>query len=268
MASLRTFIFILAALAIPAFAQTSSNRSEHLPSQAKPVEGILVPVPEEIFHSLDKFSDANWRAVQRPEVVRWKAHGDQVQIALLLGIVMAEGFIAMEAKDSAEVKDVGHSVLKLARGLGVGKTALRRSRSITEYADKNEWTSARKEWDGVLSDLEKGMIELQSEPLSHLVSLAGWLRGTEALCTLVLQNYSPEQAKLIRQPEVINYLEKQLVEMRRDIGGQPAVEKMMTGIRRIRVLTQSENGPLTEKTIREIRTICQGLLNPVSRRSG
>ena len=48
-----------------------------------------------------------------------------------------------------------------------------------EHADKNEWAAARKEWDGVLSDLEAGMIELKSEHLSQLVSLGGWLRGTE-----------------------------------------------------------------------------------------
>ena len=34
-----------------------------------------------------------------------------------------------------------------------------------ELADKNEWTEARKEWDGVLSDLESGMIELKSADL-------------------------------------------------------------------------------------------------------
>jgi hypothetical protein len=48
----------------------------------------------------------------------------------------------------------------------------------------------RKEWDGVLPDVQQGMNELQSEQLAQLVSLGGWLRGTEALTALVLQNYS------------------------------------------------------------------------------
>ena len=86
-----------------------------------------------------------------------------------------------------------------------------------EHADKNEWSEARKEWDGVLSDLESGMIELKSEQLSQLVSLGGWLRGTEALSALVLQNYSPEHSKLIRQRELIDYLEEQLRAMSSDI---------------------------------------------------
>src|SRR5215467_13266376 len=217
MSALNLFVFIQIVLAISAFAQTPSEQSSPLPSQATEVHGVAVPVPKEIFRSLDQFRDANWPAVKRPEVARWKSHGDQAQIATLLGVVIAEGFIAMEAKDSAEVENLGKSVLSLARGLGIRDRAIRRSRSIMELADKNEWSEARKEWDGVLSDLETGMIEIKSEQLAQLVSLGGWLRGTEALSALLIQNYSPERSNLIRQPELIGYLEKQLDAMSSDI---------------------------------------------------
>ena len=159
--------------------------------------------------------------VKRPEVARWKSHGDQAQIATLLGVVIAEGFIAMESEDSTEVKDLGRTVLALARGLGVGERALRRSRSIMELADKNEWAAARQEWDGVLSDIEGGMIELKSTQLAQLVSVGGWLRGTEALSALVLQKHSPERSDLIRQPGLVDYLEKQLLAMSSDIRSPP-----------------------------------------------
>ena len=226
-----------------------------------------MPVPKEIFRSLDQFRDANWRGVKRPEVARWKSHGDPAQIATLLGVVIAEGFIAMESEDSIEVKDLGRAVLALARGLGVEERALRRSRSIMELADKNEWTAARQEWDGVLSDLESGMIELKSAQLAQLVSVGGWLRGTEALSALVLQNYSPERSDLIRQPALINYLEKQLVAMSSDIQGRPIVVKPLDGIRRIRRLVESENGPLSEETVREVHRICRELVPLSSRRA-
>src|SRR4029077_17005400 len=160
MSVLKLCFLIQVVLAIPALAQTPSEQDRPLPSQAKQVGGVAVPVPKEIFHSLDQFPDANWSAVKRPEVARWKSHGDQAQIAILLGVVTAEGFIAMEAKDSTEVENLGKSVLSLARGLGIRDRAIRRSRSIMEPADKNDWSEARKEWDGVLSDLETGMIEV------------------------------------------------------------------------------------------------------------
>ena len=263
---LKVCFFIQAVLAIAALAQTPSEQNSLIPSQAKQVHGLAVPVPKEIFRSLDQFRGANWRAVQRPEVVRWKSHGDQAQIAILLGVVIAEGFIAMEAKDSPEVEKLGNSVLSLAGGLGIRERALRRSRSIMELADKNEWSKARKEWDGVLSDLESGMIELKSEPLARLISLGGWLRGTEALSALVLQNYSPERSNLIHQPELIDYLEKQLRSMSSDIQARPIVVKQLDGIERIRSLVEREKGPVPEETVQKIHGVCAELVPLSSRR--
>ncbi len=262
MPALKTSLVALVFLAMPVFAQSPSP----LPAEAKPVKGILVPVPTEIFRSLDQFRNVNWRAVQRPEVIHWKSHGDQVQIAVLLGVVVAEGFIAMEAEDSSEVHNLGDSVLTLARGLGVEKNAVRRSRSIMDLADRDEWARARKEWDAALSDLEKGMIALKSEPLSQLVSLSGWLRGTEAICALVLENYSAERAEIIRQPALLDHLEKQLVAMPPAIGNRPMVMNMLNGIRQIRALVQEQNKPLTEKTVRQIRSICRDLVTAASQR--
>jgi hypothetical protein len=263
---LKAWFFVLTVLAAPAAAQTSFDQSSPLPSQAKEVHGLAVPVPKEIFRSLDQFRDANWRAVKRPEVARWKSHGDQAQIATLLGVVIAEGFIAMEAEDSTEVKNLGSSVLGLARGLGIREHAIRRSRSIMELADKNEWSEARKEWDGVLSDLETGMIELKSAHLSQLVSLGGWLRGTETLSALILQNYSPERSNLIRQPELIDYLEEQLRAMSSDIQARPIVVKLLDGIHTIRTLVESENGPPSEETVQKVHGVCAELVSLSSRR--
>jgi hypothetical protein len=263
---LNVFLFLVALPAVPVFAQTPPVPTARLPSQARPVEGILVPVPKKIFQTLDKFRGANWPAVQRPEVVHWKSHGDEVQVALLLGVAVAEGFIAMEAKDSTEVHDLGNLVRRLAGGLGVEEKALRRSRSIMDYADRQEWGAARREWDAVLSDLENGMIALKSEPLSQLVSLAGWLRGTEALCDLVLQDYSPARAELIRQPALLDYLEKQLVDMKGDPGRRRVIAKMLKGIRRIRLLMQTKNGPMTKAAIRQIGSTCRELVDISSQR--
>src|SRR6185369_16600020 len=95
-------------------------------------------------------------------------------------------------------------------------------------ADKNDWSEARKEWDGVLSDLETGMIEVKSAQLAELVSLGGWLRGTEALSALVLQNYSAERSNLIRQPALIDDLEEQVRAMSGDIQSLLLLESCST----------------------------------------
>jgi hypothetical protein len=110
------------------------------------------------------------------------------------------------------------------------------------------------------------MIALKSEPLSQLVSLSGWLRGTDALCVLVLQDYSPERAELIRQPAMVDYLEKQLAAMSGEMKRNPMVAKMEKGLRNIRVVIDAGNGALNEDQVKEIGRICDELVKTPSQR--
>src|SRR5664279_2878201 len=109
-------------------AQTPAPSAPSLPSESTVIDGVLVPVPSAVFVTLDKFAHSNWRSVQRPELAHWKPRGNQTEIALLLGAVIAECFIAVAAEDVDEVKTVGNAVLVLTRGLGVEQAALKRSR--------------------------------------------------------------------------------------------------------------------------------------------
>ncbi len=242
-------------------AQTPPDKpAPPLSPQSTAIKGVVVPIPREIFDTLDKFANSNWRAVQHPEFTQRRPGGDQADVALLLGVVVAEGFIAAEAKDAAEVKSVGRAVLKLARGLGVERAVLRRSRSIMDHAEQGDWTAVRKEWDGVLLDVEQGMKDLKSEQLAQLVSLGGWLRGTEVLTELVLQNYSKEKAELLRQPALLDYFEKQLTGLSGDVQTNRTVVRMRDGIARIRPLAAPDDAQVSERNVREILVVSEKLL--------
>src|SRR5258708_14717207 len=114
----------LVALPVSLFAEPpSATPAPHidvskLPRQASLIDGVVVPVPSEILGVLDKLGGRpNWMAVQHPITGVVQPTGEQPQIALMLGAVIAEGFIAVEAHDSAQVKQIGKSVIKLAAPL-------------------------------------------------------------------------------------------------------------------------------------------------------
>lgn len=260
------FLFVLITLASSATAEPPSRSPiRELPSQSRPIDDVVVPVPREIFQSLDQFADSNWARIQRRGLAKWKPRGDQARFALLLGALIAEGFIAVQAKDEDQVKKVGSAVLKVAAGLGVKRSVLRHSRAIIEDAERGNWNAVRREWDGVFADVESAMRELDSEQLAQLVSLGGWLRGTEALTGLILQNYSPESGELLRQPALLDYFEKRIAEMDRARRSSALVAKMEEGIRRIRPLVRSDSGtPLSQKTLREIGAITKGLVEEIN----
>jgi flagellar biosynthesis regulator FlaF len=263
----KILICILAFATLISFlaAETPSDTGKQFPPQSTAIKGVLVPVPREIFDTLDKFVNSNWRAVQRPELAQWRPRGDQADTALLLGVVIAEGFIAVKAEDTGEVKSLGRAVLKLARGLGVEKAALRRSRSIIEHAEKEDWPGVRREWDGVLPDVQRGMNELRSEELAQLVSLGGWLRGAEALTTLILQNYSGQKAELLRQSALLDHFDKRLAEMSDDIRTNPMIVRMRDGIQKVRPLIATEDSQISQKKVKEISTVSKELLKGLGR---
>ena len=250
---------VLFFVAVPFGVAQSSPRSlaSELPRQVKPISEVVVPIPSEVFDSLDKFSNSNWRLVQLAGLAHARPHGDQTQIALLLGAVIGEGFIAVEAHDAAEVKEVGGAVLIMARGLGVEPTVVRRSRSIVEHADKNDWQAVRREWDGVLPDVQEGMKQLKSEQLSQLVSLGGWLRGTRALTALILQRYSAENAELLRQPALFDRFETQLGKMPQTA----TISRMQEGVRKMRSLVAGADLPTSERSVKDLDIVCDELLS-------
>ncbi|HMJ05426.1 MAG TPA: hypothetical protein VK474_04130 [Chthoniobacterales bacterium] len=262
----RILILALATLGIPLSAQPAAVEDEEgLPPQAAIVRGVLVPVPRAIFQTLDRFADSNWRLVQRPELAHWRPPGAQAQNALLLGAVIAEGFVAVEAKDSEETKEIGRAVLKLARSLGVEKAALRRSRSIIEHAESSDWPGLRREWNGVLPDVQQGMNELRSEDVAQLVSLGGWLRGTQALAALISQTRSARAAELLRQPALLNYFEKQLAEMNRGLKSDPVVARMDEGLRHVRQALGPGDAPISPNQVKEIARVSGELLDSLNR---
>ena len=71
--------------------------------------------------------------------------------------------------------------------------------------------------------------------------------------------------RLIRQPGLAAYLEKQLLAMSSDIRARPIVVKLLDGIQTIRSLVESENGPLSEETVRKVHGVCAELVPLASR---
>ena len=227
-----------------------------LPSQATLVEDVLVPIPSEIFGTLDHFANSNWKRVQRPELARSRPGREQAQTALRLGAVIAEGFIAVEAQDAAEVKDIGKTVLTLALALGVERSVLGRSNSIVDHAEKGEWEAVRKEWSAVNADVKAAMVKLHSEQISQLVSFGGWLRGTEALTEVVMQHYSPESAALLRQPAVLDYFDVRLGRMSGNLKKNSVVARSQNMILTLRQLSGlPDKAPIPRANVERVHVV-------------
>src|SRR5437867_998911 len=175
------------------------------------VEDVVVPLPNEIFGALNKLGTVNWKQHVRSD--KGPNFTERPRIALLLGTVIADGLIAVQAEDAATVKDIGQRVLALAKGIGVGNSITPHAKAIVEAADKRNWENVRQVLDRTQNSVQQAMNEVHDEKLSQLVSLGGWLRGTQVLTAAVSKHFSEQGAELLHQPDLLVYFQTRLQAM-------------------------------------------------------
>src|SRR5437016_847554 len=162
----------------------------HIPAdqlaKAASTDSISIPTPGELFAALEKSGKINWAGQYRTPIPM--TYRNRAQIALNLGGLIADGFIAVEAQDSQQVKNIGTDIIKLAKALGVSENVLARGNSINEFAENSEWDALHEELEATQNEVKSSMQSHRDQDLVILVSLGGWIRGTQAVSAAVIKD--------------------------------------------------------------------------------
>jgi hypothetical protein len=214
------------------------------------INDVIVPLPNEIFSALNKLDSVNWKEYVRTD--KGSNFTERPRIALLLGTVIADGFIAVQAEDAPSVKEIGQRVVSLAKGIGVGNSIVPHAKAITEAADKRNWPAVRRELDLTQNSVQQAMNEVHDEKLSQLVSLGGWLRGTQVLTAVVDRHFSSDGAELLHQPDLVEYFQSKLSSMPEF--NLPVIAQIKTSLEQVKPLLETEKQipPASVKKISEI----------------
>ena len=216
MDSPRSFRFssVAAALAVVAVSMVSQVSAQdgtpkkidiaNLPAETN--GQVIIPIPQEVFSSLNKLGARNWRnQISKRDV---ELDGDRSRTALLFGLVIADGFIAVQAENKDEVTRIGREVQRLAGALGVKSEVDGHALAIIDGARDSEWNSVKRELDKARQTVIDTMKELRDDEFADLVSIGGWLGGTRALAALLEEDYSVEAAELLHQPDLVLQIAK------------------------------------------------------------
>src|SRR5216110_1123268 len=187
-------------------------------------DSITIPTPGELFAALEKPGKPNWVGQMRGPI--GTTYKNRAQIALNLGSLIADGFIAVEAKDSQQVKNIGTDIIKLAKALGVSENVLARGNSINEFAENSEWDALHEELEATQNEVKASMQSHQDQDLVILVSLGGWIRGTQAVSASVIKNYDEQSAKVLRQPAVVSFIHTKIDDISMDLRSEPLVKSV------------------------------------------
>jgi hypothetical protein len=194
--------------------------------------------PEELLVALSKCNKPDWASKYRPPIA--SAPTSRAQIALLLGSLFAEGYLAAQAEDSQHCRNVGKDITTLSKTLGVQAELLDRSRSLADCAQKRDWPLLRRELESTESDLEAALRKHEDAGLAYLVSLGAWMRGTEIASAILKDNYTDNAAQLLRQPVLNRLLETKFETLSQKIRTDPVVVLIQERLSSVALLL---NGP-------------------------
>jgi hypothetical protein len=205
---------------------SAAEEGQHLTSdqmaKAAKSDSITVPTPGELFAALGKAGKINWSAQYRAPIPM--TYGNRAQIALNLGGLIADGFIAVEAKDGQQVKNIGSDIIKLGKALGVSEQLLSRGNSLNEFAEHNEWDTLQEELEATQNEVKTSMQSHADQDLVILVTLGGWIRGTQVVTGVIMKNYNDSAAKVLREPALVQFLQSKLNEISPELRQEPLVK--------------------------------------------
>jgi hypothetical protein len=225
-------------------------------------DSISIPTPGELFAALEKPGKPNWVGQMRGPVAT--SYKNRPQIALNLGSFIADGFIAVEAKDSQLVKNIGTDIIKLAKALGVSENVLSRGNSINEFAENDEWDALQEELEATQNEVKSSMQSHRDQDLIILVSVGGWIRGTQVVSTAVMQNYDESAAKVLRQPALVNFIQSKLNEVSPDVRDEPLVKEVSGELPAIEKLVTFPVGkPPTPDEVRKVKEAVDKIMSQI-----
>jgi hypothetical protein len=228
--------------------------SEQLAKAIK-TDSLTIPTPGELFAAFEKPGKPDWAGQYRtPIPMTYRNRG---QIALNLGGLIADGFIAVEAQDSQQVKNIGTDIIKLAKALGVSENVLSRGNSINEFAENSEWDALQEELEATQNEVKASMQSHSDQDLVILVSLGGWIRGTQVVSASIIKNYEEQSAKVLRQPAVVNFIHSKMNEIGADLRKEPLVKAVNDQLTAIEKLVTFQPGKAP--TLEEVRKLNQAV---------
>ena len=188
------------------------------------LESLSIPNAGELFAAFGKIGKPDWTAYFRkppPASIT-----SRPLIALNLGTLIADGFLAAEAQDRQQVKNVSREIKLLAKSIGLEQEFMVRNNSIADFADGRQWEALDEELEAVQSEFAAAMSSRRDDDLATLMALGCWLRSIEIISAHLASNYTTDTAGILRQPAVGEFFTSRLSAFQAKVATIPAIAEI------------------------------------------
>src|SRR5262249_5418004 len=189
------------------------------------VNQYTAPSIDKLFEMLDSLRPIpNQELAHPPQPLRLD---NRIRYALSFGVLIGDGFLAVEAEDTKAIEPLGRDLLRRAKGVGVQQRVNRQSKELLELAKRSDWKALRKELIATQNDVENAMLDLRDEEMAHLISLGGWIRGLEIAAASVAADWTPERVAKLRQMDLLEYFLQRLDTLSPPLKSTPLLSRFL-----------------------------------------
>lgn len=193
---------------VPAMFRDDAMLDESHTNQELGINVYTAPSITKIFNQLDELPaiPEDYVLRNRPE----KLPTDAGALALEMGYLLADGFIAVRSGHMNDVKPIALDLTRYGNAMGVGDKMNAHSASLLENAEKGQLEQFKKNLASTQSDVNAELTSLKDPDLAHLIALGGWVRALEASTAAIREKFDAQQAATIFYPDAPAYFNEVL----------------------------------------------------------
>lgn len=215
------------------------------------VNQFTTPSIRKIFGQLEALGSLPYEKLKRP--LPKSTASDRSLVALSLGVLIGDGFLAVQTEKVSDLEGVGRAVLKHSKTLGAGARITEHAKSLLENSAMGDWKTLREDLAGTQKDVEGEMVLLRDVEVAHLISLGGWLRGLQITSGTAMDPFSAEHAALLGRPDLLDYFTAMLGELDPSLQKRPHIKTLRAGLEELRTLIDLPEGKaFTEAQVKTI----------------
>lgn len=232
---------------VPALFRDDALLDDSHSNQELGINIYTAPSISKIFAQLD-----NLPAIPEDYVLRNRPEHlpmDAGKLALQMGYLMADGFIAVRSGHMNDIKPIALDLSRYGKAIGVGEKMNSYSASLLEHAEKGQLEEFKRILASTQGAVNEELTALRDPDLAHLLALGGWVRALEASAVAIEQRFDATQAIIIFYPDAPAYFSEILAGLHPSTAKRLHVEEMqilMNKLTSCMTLTSDET-PTPEK---------------------
>ncbi|MBQ9834939.1 MAG: hypothetical protein IJO34_01290 [Akkermansia sp.] len=234
---------------VPAMFRDDAMLDESHTNQELGINVYTAPSITKIFNQLDELP-----AIPEDYVLRKRAEKLPIDAGLLameMGYLLADGFIAVRSGHMNDVKPIALDLTRYGNALGVGDKMNAHSASLLENAEKGQMEQFKQNLASTQNDVNAELTSLKDPDLAHLIALGGWVRALEASTAAILGKFDADKAAIIFYPDAPAYFKEILQGLNPQTAKRLRVDQMSVLLEQLvqQMLLAEGEAPTVEKVM-------------------